>query len=224
MATLHVRNVPDELYEALREEADRDGRSIGAQAVVLLQRALFDRSVLVSNVRRAISHRRSPFLRRFAESAKELVVRAQELAQELGSPAVTPAHVLLAMLEDDVLRSSLERAGVTAAEVRANLSPAGPPAETKPPFSPETKRLLEQALRASLATKEDAIAPEHLLFALERQFDFRLTRVEEAEDAYRAVTLEGDWTRQLNDLAADGWELFSVTPVGAEVRAILRRG
>ena len=32
MATLHVRNVPDSLYEALRASAEQNGRSIGAQA------------------------------------------------------------------------------------------------------------------------------------------------------------------------------------------------
>jgi plasmid stability protein len=223
MATLHVRNVPDELYELLRDEAERDGRSIGAQAVILLRRALIDRSELVGSVRRAVSQRRSPFLSRFAESAKEVVVRAQGHAQELGSPEVTPGHVMLAMLEDGVLRRALERAGVTEAEVRATL-PRGEAPTGPAPFSADTKRLLERALRVSLAAKQDLIAPEHLLFAVERQFDVRVAHADEPPlDAYRAVTLEGDWTAQLNELAAEGWELFSVTPVGSEVRVILRR-
>ena len=44
MATLHVRNVPDELYEELRATAERDGRSIGAEAITLLRSALTMRS------------------------------------------------------------------------------------------------------------------------------------------------------------------------------------
>ena len=36
MATLHVRNVPEELYEQLRDRAQANGRSIGAEAIVLL--------------------------------------------------------------------------------------------------------------------------------------------------------------------------------------------
>lgn len=40
MATLHVRNVPSELYEALRKRADAQGRSINAETIAILQRAL----------------------------------------------------------------------------------------------------------------------------------------------------------------------------------------
>jgi plasmid stability protein len=210
VATLHVRNVPDELYEALRDQAERQGRSIGAEACVLLEQGLGRRDQL----RRAVSRRRSPFLERFAQSAKQLVVRAQAIARELGSPSVTPGHVLRAMLEDEVLRSRLERSGIREADVRAKLPTGGSPAG-QIPFSAETKALLERALRTSLAAKSEAIAPEHLLFAF---------ALEPAPlEAYRAVTLEGDWTAQLNALAAEGWELFSVTPVGDGARAILRR-
>jgi plasmid stability protein len=44
MATLHVRNVPDELYERLRRRAREDGRSINAEAIELLRPALADRA------------------------------------------------------------------------------------------------------------------------------------------------------------------------------------
>ena len=40
MATLYVREVPEELYAALRERADAEGRSISAEAVSLLKQAL----------------------------------------------------------------------------------------------------------------------------------------------------------------------------------------
>ena len=40
MPTLHVRNVPDELYERLRLRAKDQGRSITAEVVHLLQSAL----------------------------------------------------------------------------------------------------------------------------------------------------------------------------------------
>ena len=40
MATLHVRNVPDDLYELLRERAAENDRSIGAETVQLLQEHL----------------------------------------------------------------------------------------------------------------------------------------------------------------------------------------
>src|SRR5215475_10664510 len=103
MATLHVRNVPDDLYEELRAAAEADQRSIGAETISLLRGALTQRNAWYAGLRRAVAVPRSPFLQRFAESAKDLVLRAQVLARELGAPEVTPAHVLLAMLEDDVL-------------------------------------------------------------------------------------------------------------------------
>jgi plasmid stability protein len=40
MAILHVRNVPDELYESIRQQAQAQNRSISAEVIVLLQRAL----------------------------------------------------------------------------------------------------------------------------------------------------------------------------------------
>ena len=40
VAVLHVRNVPDELYEELRAEARAEGRSIGAQAIAVLAEGL----------------------------------------------------------------------------------------------------------------------------------------------------------------------------------------
>lgn len=40
MSTLHVRNVPDDLYAALRERAEERGTSISSEAIGLLKRAL----------------------------------------------------------------------------------------------------------------------------------------------------------------------------------------
>lgn len=40
MATLHVRNVPDEIYKRLRDRAEASNRSLSAEVVVLLRNAL----------------------------------------------------------------------------------------------------------------------------------------------------------------------------------------
>jgi plasmid stability protein len=149
MATLHVRNVPEDLYEELRAAAETDRRSIGAETISLLRGALTERSALFEGVRRAAAVRRSPFLQRFAESAKDLVLRAQALARELGAPEVTPAHVLLAMLEDDVLRPTLVGRGITVESVRAALV-VGEPRPGPVPVSAEARAMLERALVASL--------------------------------------------------------------------------
>ena len=43
MATLYVRDVPDDLYERLREQAQRSRRSIGATTIDLLRAELPER-------------------------------------------------------------------------------------------------------------------------------------------------------------------------------------
>jgi antitoxin FitA len=40
MATLHVRNVPEDVYEALRTRAEREGRSINAETIAVLRESL----------------------------------------------------------------------------------------------------------------------------------------------------------------------------------------
>jgi antitoxin FitA len=40
VATLHVRNVPDDVYEALRARAKSEGRSINAETSAVLREAL----------------------------------------------------------------------------------------------------------------------------------------------------------------------------------------
>ena len=40
MPTLHVRNVPDDLYEQIRQQSQLSDRSISAQVITLLRRAV----------------------------------------------------------------------------------------------------------------------------------------------------------------------------------------
>jgi plasmid stability protein len=43
MPALHVRNVPEEVYEALRARAAREGRSMNAEVIAILRRSLTSR-------------------------------------------------------------------------------------------------------------------------------------------------------------------------------------
>jgi len=56
MPTLHVRNVPDELCERIRARAQEESRSITAEVIQLLQRALAeeeqDQTRVLERVRR----------------------------------------------------------------------------------------------------------------------------------------------------------------------------
>ena len=149
MATLHVRNVPDELYEELRAAADSDGRSIGAEAVSLLRSALLHRGEGRREVGRLLA---SPpgFKAQFVARAKQIVLQAQELAQREGADEVTPAHVMLAMLDDPVLRPSLERGGISESAARAALPPAAKPRSSPPPVGDDARKMLERSMLAAL--------------------------------------------------------------------------
>lgn len=72
MPTLHVRNVPDELYEALRRRAEVRRTSIGAEAIALLEAGL---RTDLTGVREAITDygRRRPVAKPGTPSAAELI-------------------------------------------------------------------------------------------------------------------------------------------------------
>jgi len=150
MATLHARNVPDDLYARLRAAAEEDGRSIGAEATALLARALSERDEVRRGVQRLQKPRLPTFREQFVMRAEQLVLRAQFHCRQVGSPEVTPAHVMLAMLEDPVLAPALERKGISEKAVRAVL-PSGPPRKGPAPISAEARQMLENALVQSLA-------------------------------------------------------------------------
>lgn len=56
MPTLHVRNIPDTLYDRLRRRAQTQNRSLSAEVVILLDYALEEtehsQAVLLDNIRR----------------------------------------------------------------------------------------------------------------------------------------------------------------------------
>src|SRR5689334_993401 len=95
MPTLHVRNVPEPLYDALRDAAARNSRSIGAETISLLTTVLFGR------------RRRFPLpgsgprtrgtLAAFAPEARDAIADAERVARELGHEHVGTEHLLLAL-------------------------------------------------------------------------------------------------------------------------------
>ena len=58
MATLHVRNVPDELMEQVRERARAENRSVSAEVVVLLERGMSEQWMSVTELLGDIRRRR----------------------------------------------------------------------------------------------------------------------------------------------------------------------
>lgn len=72
MATLHVRDVPDATYEALRERATERRTSISAEAIRLIERALRTDRTLVNDLLAQIEASRVE-ARRGTPGAAELI-------------------------------------------------------------------------------------------------------------------------------------------------------
>lgn len=82
---------------------------------------------------------------RFTEAARSVVVEAEDLAVELGSGALTPAHLLYGCAEagDDTAGRPLREDGLTGAVIRAAIRAALPRADR-----PAAEQVDPDALRA----------------------------------------------------------------------------
>ena len=58
MPSLLVRNLPDQLYEALRRQAKRNGRSLSAEVIAILREELARPHLTRDEIRRRIEARR----------------------------------------------------------------------------------------------------------------------------------------------------------------------
>ena len=182
MATLHVRNVPDVLYEALRENASLNGRSIGAELVTVLERDLrvpepaldLGRARTIPYGRVARRRGNTPLLSRFNARGRQVVAVAQEEAVSLDASALEPEHILLALMREPATLASLilGHAGLTYEDVRATVETSvrsGSPGTGDPMrFSPGAKKALELALRESINLRALEIGPEHLMLGVAR--------------------------------------------------------
>jgi len=111
---------------------------------------------------------------RFTESARAVVVLAQEEARRLDHESIGTEHVLLALLHDaeSIAGEVLTGFGLGLAALREDVEAAvGRGAGTggsQIPFAPQSKKLLELGLREALQLGHAYIGTEHLLLALVR--------------------------------------------------------
>ena len=109
---------------------------------------------------------------RFTDRAKWALVEAQEECRLLKHDHIGPEHLLLGLLQEaeGVAARTLDALGITVPAARDLLvtnvglgvsSPTG-----TPPFTPGSKKVLEQAEREAMQLGHPAIGTEHLLLAL----------------------------------------------------------
>jgi len=233
MATLHVRNVPDDLYERLRRQAEANGRSIGGEAIHLIDERLG------GPPRRGLLRRRASAPDgRMGESGREVLASAQDEARGLGHTYIGTEHLLLGVLAHRPL-PGLTLEGAREKAVALVGRGEGAPADVELPFTARAKKALDLAVtEAHPGTAE----PEHIVLGILHEGEgagFQLMSgaagdIRAAEAAlhealavttpipeFHVVELEGEateWESQLNDAAAAGYELVSVI----ESRAVMR--
>jgi ATP-dependent Clp protease ATP-binding subunit ClpA len=112
---------------------------------------------------------------RFTARGRQAVVLALEEARGLQHNYIGTEHILLGLLREDrgLAAQALESLGVTLEHVREQVlrivGPGEEPSGAQIPFTTRAKKVLELALRESLALEHDYIGTEHILLGLLRQ-------------------------------------------------------
>ncbi len=105
--------------------------------------------------------------------SQEAVAAAQELARRMGNPELTPDHLTLALLDQELPRTLVDRAGYGAgtlraeAEARLRQLPTVSGAGGQPQASARLSRVLDGAFDEMRALGDEFVSVEHLVLALD---------------------------------------------------------
>lgn len=108
----------------------------------------------------------------FTEKAIAVIMAAQEEARRLRHAFVGTEQILLGLIrvEDSIAAKVLTESGVTLAaariEVEKIIGRGSTATASELPFTPKTKRILEQAFEQARQLDQPHIAPEHILLSL----------------------------------------------------------
>ncbi|MEK7659215.1 MAG: ATP-dependent Clp protease ATP-binding subunit [Patescibacteria group bacterium] len=103
-----------------------------------------------------------------SESAKEVLNQAVQYAKNSGSSEIDTEHLLLALINDHIIKKILNNLKVSETEIRSILEKSIEvgKADEEPEFSPRMKRILDLALPEAQNLRHGYIGPEHLFLAL----------------------------------------------------------
>jgi ATP-dependent Clp protease ATP-binding subunit ClpB len=106
--------------------------------------------------------------------SQEAVAAAQEMARRAGNPEIHPEHLLLALLDQELPRTLVERTGSSPdalrrqAEERLRAKPSMQGAENlQPQVSNAFRKVLDAAFEEAKKLEDDYVSTEHLLLALD---------------------------------------------------------
>src|SRR6187431_3098562 len=103
----------------------------------------------------------------------EAVAGAQELARRIGNPEVTPDHLTIALLDQELPRTLVERSGASPdalrseAEARLGQQPSVSGGGAQPQAGAAFRRVLDEAFDEAKALGDEFVSVEHLLLALD---------------------------------------------------------
>ncbi|MBM3676345.1 MAG: AAA family ATPase [Actinobacteria bacterium] len=103
----------------------------------------------------------------------EAVAAAQELARRLGNPELVPDHLTVALLEQELPRTLVQRAGADPEEIRVDAEgrirslPAVSGGNVQPQASGRFRTVVEKALEEARKLDDEFVSVEHLILALD---------------------------------------------------------
>src|SRR6187455_1168534 len=166
----------------------------------------------------------------------EAVAAAQELARRRGNPEVYPEHLCIALLDQELPRTLVERAGESVDSLRAECEaklaqkPAVQGSSQQPHASADFGRVLDKAEDEMRKLEDEFVSTEHLLLALDLvPRDALLAALKEVRGSQRVTSQdpEGSYQalekfgRDLTALAEQG-KLDPVIGRDEEIRRVIQ--
>ena len=173
---------------------------------------------------------------RLTLKSQEAVAGAQELARRAGNAELTPDHLTIALLDQELVRTLVERSAEAPASLRAEAEarlaalPTVSGGSAQPQVSARFSRVLDRALDEAQALGDEYVSVEHLLLALEVVPRDALLRAlqdvrggqrvtsQDPEGSYQALEKYG---RDLTSLAESG-KLDPVIGRDEEIRRVIQ--
>ncbi|HST15226.1 MAG TPA: AAA family ATPase [Gaiellaceae bacterium] len=160
--------------------------------------------------------------------SQEAVAAAQDIARRRGNPEITPDHLLLALLDQDLFANWQELR--PEAERRVDALPAVHGGSQQPNASAAFARVLDKADEDRARLEDDYISTEHLFLALEpAPRDEILKWIKEIRGGRRVTSQDPEGTYQAlskfgRDLteAADAGKLDPVIGRDEEIRRVIQ--
>lgn len=133
---------------------------------------------------------------KFTERANKVLTLAQEEARALKQPYVGSEHILLGLIRENegIAAKALQDLGVTYDNALDEIKQLSQSMDENPegriPFTPRAKRVLEGALKETLAMGQNYISTEHILLGVVRE------NSGVAVDALKKMNIEADDVRK----------------------------